>query len=406
MTPDTSTTPPDRAGASHLPADARIIVGMSGGVDSSVTALVLKRAGYRVSGVFMQNWEDDSEACTARQDYRDAAGVAERLDIALESVNFADEYWAGVFEHFLAEYRAGRTPNPDVLCNREIKFKAFLDHARRRGADAIATGHYVRRSLGEDGRWRLQRGLDGNKDQSYFLHQLGQPQLGASLFPIGELDKPAVRELAREAGFHVHGKKDSTGICFIGERKFTAFLADYLPARPGDIVAADGRHLGRHTGLMFHTYGQRQGLGIGGTSHGDGGAWYVLNKDLVGNRLIVGQGHDHPALLRTSLQAEEAHWVAGGPPASRFDCTARVRYRQQDVAVRVSVDPHDASRFEARFQDPVRAVTPGQSVVLYDGQDCLGGAMIARPGPSLDPDVDAMCPMLPDERAGALYSAR
>jgi len=389
-----------------LPADAHIVVGMSGGVDSSVTALLLKRAGYRVSGVFMQNWEDDSDACTARQDYRDAAGVAERLDIPLASVNFADEYWSGVFEHFLAEYRAGRTPNPDVLCNREIKFKAFLDHARQRGADAIATGHYVRRAQGADGRWRLLRGLDADKDQSYFLHQLGQPQVGASLFPIGELEKPAVRELAREAGFHVHAKKDSTGICFIGERKFTAFLADYLPAQPGDIVADDGRMLGRHTGLMFHTYGQRQGLGIGGTAHGDGGAWYVLNKDLAGNRLIVGQGHDHPALMRSSLQAEDAHWVAGAPPAGRFACTARVRYRQQDVPVEITVDPHDRDRFEARFASPVRAVTPGQSIVLYAGQDCLGGAVIASPGRSLDPRVDAMCPPLTIAPSGPLYSAR
>jgi len=393
-----------------LPAGAHVIVGMSGGVDSSVTAWLLVRAGYRVSGVFMQNWEDEDDACTARQDYRDAAGVAERLGIELESVNFAEEYWEGVFEHFLAEYRAGRTPNPDVLCNREIKFKAFLDHAHRRGAAAIATGHYVRRGRDEAGAWSLLRGRDANKDQSYFLHQLDQAQIGASLFPIGELEKPLVRKLAREAGFHVHAKKDSTGICFIGERKFTAFLADYLPARPGDIVASDGRRLGRHTGLMFHTYGQRQGLGIGGTVGGDGSPWYVLAKDLASNRLIVGQGHDHPALLRRTLEAADAHWVAGAPPCADFRCTARVRYRQQDVPVTIRMVTGEPQRFEAVFDQPVRAVTPGQSIVLYDGQHCLGGGVIATPGASLAPEVDAMCPPLParvpNEPASALYSAR
>lgn len=392
------------------PAGAHVIVGMSGGVDSSVTALLLQRAGYRVSGVFMQNWEDDGDACTARQDYRDAAGVADRLGIALETVNFAEEYWAGVFEHFLSEYAAGRTPNPDVLCNREIKFKAFLEHARRAGADAIATGHYVRRTAIDDGgaapRWALQRGLDANKDQSYFLHQLGQRELSASLFPVGELAKPRVRELAREAGFQVHAKKDSTGICFIGERKFTAFLADYLPARPGDIVDTAQRCIGRHAGLMFHTYGQRQGLGIGGRDGSDGTPWYVLGKDLAGNRLIVGQGHDHPALLRGSLHANDAHWVAGAPPAARFRCTARVRYRQQDVPVEIRIDEgQQPGAFEARFDAPVRAITPGQSIVLYDGDLCLGGAVIERPGPSMAPAVDALCDHV-TAYAGPLYSSR
>jgi len=296
-----------------------------------------------------------------------------------------------------------------VLCNREIKFKAFLAHARRAGADAIATGHYVRRasSAKPDGsrQWTLLRGLDANKDQSYFLHQLGQHALSASLFPIGELAKPRVRELAREAGFQVHAKKDSTGICFIGERKFTAFLADYLPARPGDIVDTEQRRLGRHAGLMFHTYGQRQGLGIGGRDGSDGTPWYVLGKDLAGNRLIVGQGHDHPALLRDSLQADAVHWVAGAPPAVRFQCTARVRYRQQDVPVEIRVVEHgDAAGFIARFRDPVRAITPGQSIVLYDGEHCLGGGVIQRPGPSLAPTVDALCDPAPAP-AGLLYSA-
>lgn len=362
------------------PAGAHIIVGMSGGVDSSVSALLLLEAGYRVSGVFMQNWEDDDEACTARQDYRDAAGVAETLGIPLETVNFAEEYWAGVFEHFLAEYRAGRTPNPDVLCNREIKFKAFLEYAEQRGADAIATGHYVRRGHA-DAHWQLLRGLDSNKDQSYFLHQLGQAQLAHSVFPVGELDKSVVRERARQAGLHVHTKKDSTGICFIGERKFSQFLSEYLPHQPGDIVDETGKILGRHNGLMYHTLGQRQGLGIGGLDGAEDAPWYVLDKDLERNRLLVGQGHDHPHLLRSTLQANDMHWVMGHAPRERFACTARVRYRQRDQNAEVFCQGQD--RIEVRFEAPVRAITPGQSVVLYDGDACLGGGVIEGLGPSL-----------------------
>ena len=380
------------------PPGTRVIVGMSGGVDSSVTALLLVRAGCEVSGVFMRNWEDDDDACTARQDYRDAAGVAMRLGIELEAVNFAEEYWAGVFEHFLAEYRAGRTPNPDVLCNREIKFKAFLDHAVRRGAERIATGHYVRGGTltRNDGTAEpaLLRGLDAGKDQSYFLYQLGRRALGRSVFPVGALEKPAVRALAREAGFHLHAKKDSTGICFIGERKFSAFLADYLPASPGRIVTEAGETVGRHHGLMFHTHGQRQGLGIGGRAGADSAPWYVVDKDLESNRLVVAQGHDHPRLLRETLEASELHWVAGGPPAQEFRCTARVRYRQRDLPVTVRVSapgdgaPSDGSpapgmRVSARFDAPVRAITPGQSIVLYDGMRCLGGGVIDAFGPSL-----------------------
>lgn len=362
------------------PSGAHVIVGMSGGVDSSVTALLLREAGYRVSGVFMQNWEDDDEACTARQDYRDAAGVASTLDIPLETVNFAEEYWAGVFEHFLAEYRAGRTPNPDVLCNREIKFKAFLEHAEQRGADAIATGHYVRRGRGAAGDWQLLRGLDTNKDQSYFLHQLGQAQIGPSLFPVGDLEKPAVRARAQEAGLHVHTKKDSTGICFIGERKFSTFLAEYLPNQPGDIVDDSGKIIGRHTGLMYHTLGQRQGLGIGGRDDAEDAPWYVLDKDLEHNRLIVGQGHAHPALLRRQLTAGDVHWVAGTAPAPQFRCTARVRYRQDDRPATVTCDD---GMISVEFDDEVRAITPGQSVVLYDEERCLGGGVIEGLGPSL-----------------------
>ncbi len=364
------------------PPGTRVVVGMSGGVDSSVTALLLQRAGMDVSGVFMRNWEDDDDACTARQDYRDASGVAARLGIPLESVDFADEYWEGVFEHFLAEYRAGRTPNPDVLCNREIKFKAFLEHALARGAEYIATGHYVRRGTAADGTHALLRGRDANKDQSYFLYQLGQHALAHALFPVGNLEKPAVRQLAREAGFHLHAKKDSTGICFIGERKFTSFLADYLPASPGDIVTDTGEPAGRHTGLMFHTYGQRQGLGIGGRAGGESAPWYVVGKDVEANVLTVGQGHEHPMLMRDFLSACDAHWTAGRAPASRFSCTARVRYRQDDVPVAIEI-AEGGARFEARFDAPLRAITPGQAIVLYDGQTCLGGGTIDAFGPSL-----------------------
>ena len=379
------------------PPGTRVIVGMSGGVDSSVAALLLARAGCDVSGVFMRNWEDDDEACTARQDYRDAAGVAETLGIELELVNFAEEYWAGVFEHFLAEYRAGRTPNPDVLCNREIKFKAFLDHAIRRGAELIATGHYVRGGTapGPEGPApALLRGLDAGKDQSYFLYQLGRRALARSVFPVGALDKSEVRTLARAAGFHLHAKKDSTGICFIGERKFSAFLADYLPASPGEIVTDAGEVVGRHAGLMFHTHGQRQGLGIGGRADASAEPWYVIGKDLGANRLVVGQGHDHPGLMRDALEASELHWVAGAPPGESFRCTARVRYRQRDVPVTVRViepgtggasdgAPAPGMRVEARFDAPLRAITPGQSIVFYEAERCLGGGVIDAFGPSL-----------------------
>ncbi len=351
-----------------------VIVGMSGGVDSSVAALLLKRQGYQVSGIFMQNWEDDDEHCTARQDYRDAASVAARLDMELTTVNFADEYWERVFAHFLEEYSAGRTPNPDILCNKEIKFKAFLDHARSRGADAIATGHYVRAG-GSNEAVKLLRGIDNNKDQSYFLYTLNQQQLRPSLFPVGEMEKPDVRKLAQEAGFHVHSKKDSTGICFIGERKFSSFLAEYLPAQPGDIVTDSGETIGRHNGLMFYTLGQRQGLGIGGRSAGEESPWYVLDKDLTDNRLVVGQGHDHPALFRSSLQAHNLHWVQGEAPASSFRCTAKVRYRQQDQSATVTLTDNDTLHIE--FDQAVRAATPGQSLVLYDGDACLGGAIIS-----------------------------
>ena len=354
--------------------DMHVIVGMSGGVDSSVAALLLQQQGYQVSGIFMQNWEDDDEHCTARQDYRDAASVASRLGIELTTVNFADEYWERVFAHFLEEYSAGRTPNPDILCNKEIKFAAFLDHARNQGADAIATGHYVR-SGGNNQSVTMLRGLDTNKDQSYFLYTLNQEQLRPSLFPVGEMEKPKVRKIAQDAGFHVHGKKDSTGICFIGERKFSSFLGEYLPAQPGEIVNDTGEVMGRHNGLMFYTLGQRQGLGIGGQSNAEESPWYVLDKDLSDNRLVVGQGHNHPTLFRTALQAHDVHWVRGHPPAPTFRCTAKVRYRQQDQAAAVTASANGTLHID--FDEAVRAATPGQSLVLYDQQVCLGGAIIS-----------------------------
>ncbi|MDO6459844.1 tRNA 2-thiouridine(34) synthase MnmA [Granulosicoccaceae sp. 1_MG-2023] len=350
-----------------------VIVGMSGGVDSSLSAVLLKEQGYRVRGIFMQNWEDDDEHCTIRQDYRDAAAVAQTIGIELSTVNFAREYWDGVFAHFLEEYQAGRTPNPDILCNKEIKFRAFLDYATAQGADFIATGHYARRDT-QDGRARLLRGLDNNKDQTYFLYTLGQEALSRTLFPVGEMDKSDVRQLAKKHGLHVHSKKDSTGICFIGERRFSEFLSEYLPANPGDIVSDSGELLGRHQGLMYYTLGQRQGLGIGGRAGADEAPWYVLQKDIPANRLIVGQGHDHPLLFSDALHAAQMHWTAGQAPADNFPCTAKVRYRQQDQACEVAVQG-DGSVI-VRFAEPVRAVTPGQSLVLYDGAECLGGGVI------------------------------
>jgi len=352
-----------------------VIVGMSGGVDSSVTALLLLQQGYEVSGIFMQNWEDDDELCTARQDYRDASAVADGLGIPLSTVNFADEYWERVFAHFLDEYSQGRTPNPDILCNKEIKFRAFLDHAQAQGADAIATGHYVRKGLRAGG-VDLMRGLDNNKDQSYFLHTLSQEQITPSLFPVGELEKPEVRKLAAEAGFHLHAKKDSTGICFIGERKFSEFLSEYLPAQPGEIVNEDGDVIGTHNGLMFYTLGQRQGLGIGGRQEAADSPWYVLEKLLDENRLLVGQGHDNPLLFKNALTAHEVNWIQGEPPANTFSCAAKTRYRQADQETTVTVRAD--GQIHAHFSAPVRAITPGQSIVLYDGEVCLGGGVISE----------------------------
>ncbi|MFC3128616.1 tRNA 2-thiouridine(34) synthase MnmA [Coralloluteibacterium stylophorae] len=359
-------------------ATVSIVVGVSGGVDSAVAALLLAqdavRDGAPVSGMFMQNWEDDGTGdCRAEDDRRDAVAVCGRLGLPFTARNFAREYWDGVFAQFIDEYRAGRTPNPDVLCNREIKFRTFLDAARALGAERIATGHYARIER-RDGRWALLRGADAGKDQSYFLHQIGQEALAATLFPIGHLPKAQVRAMAREAALPVHAKKDSTGICFIGERDFRSFMANYLPARAGEIRSVDGARLGEHVGAYFYTLGQREGLALGGIRGRTGAPWYVVGKDVRNNVLYVDQGSDSPHLFSTTLDAEAAHWTAGAPPAGRFACTAKTRYRQPDERCEVAVG--DDGRLAVRFERPQRAVTPGQSVVFYRDDECLGGATI------------------------------
>ena len=354
----------------------KIVVGLSGGVDSAVSALILKQQGFDVVGLFMKNWEDDDDDayCSTRQDFIDAAAAADVIGIDFEAVNFAAEYKDRVFAEFLREYAAGRTPNPDVLCNAEIKFKAFLDHALKLGAAHIATGHYARvREV--DGRFELLKGLDPGKDQSYFLHRLNQYQLSKSVFPIGHLRKNEVRKMALAAGLPNHAKKDSTGICFIGERPFREFLQRYLPREPGEMVTLDGRSMGRHDGLMYYTIGQRQGLGIGGISEGDGEPWFVADKTMARNELVVVQGHDHPALLTCALQAQDASWVAGEKPRQTL-YTAKTRYRQADSSC--TLDVVDDAHFALTFTDAQWAVTPGQSAVIYEGEICLGGGVISR----------------------------
>lgn len=352
-------------------SQARTIVGMSGGVDSSVAALLLQKQGEPIAGLFMQNWADDgSGECRAEDDRRDAVAICGKLGIPIHFRDFSAQYWQGVFQHFLDEYAQGRTPNPDVLCNREVKFKHFLDAAHALGAEYIATGHYARRDC-LDGRQRLLRGHDSNKDQSYFLHQLGQAQLAATRFPVGELPKSQVRAIARQAGFVTADKKDSTGICFIGERNFRQFLGQYLPMQPGEIRDVDGVLLGQHDGVFFHTIGQRGGLSIGGVKGRPAAPWYVVGKDVARNLLIVDQGVDSPWLMSQALLSETAHWIAGVPPAKEFRCTAQTRYRQPDEPCSVRVRP-DGS-LHVTFDRPQRAVTPGQSLVLYQGEECLGG---------------------------------
>ena len=356
----------------------KVIVGMSGGVDSSVSALLLQQQGYDVEGLFMKNWEEDdgTEYCTAKEDFADARQVADKLGIVLHGANFAAEYWDNVFEHFLEEYRAGRTPNPDILCNREIKFKAFLDYALVLGADYIATGHYSRRGE-QDNKATLLKGSDHDKDQSYFLHAVGHEELEKTLFPIGDIEKPKVRALAEQHGLATAKKKDSTGICFIGERRFKDFLQQYLPAQPGDILSLQGEPLGRHQGLMYHTIGQRQGLGIGGRADHSEAPWYVVGKDLANNVLLVAQGNDHPALFADSLLAGEIYWVAGAPPALPMRCSAKIRYRQADQDCTLETA---GAQYRVVFDKPQRAVTPGQSVVFYKDELCLGGGVIESVG--------------------------
>ena len=359
-------------------ATKKVICGMSGGVDSSVSAFILQQQGYQVEGLFMKNWEedDDTDYCTAAADLADAQAVCDKLGIKLHKINFAAEYWDNVFEHFLSEYKAGRTPNPDILCNKEIKFKAFLEYAAEDlGANYIATGHYVRRR-GSDNQAELLRGLDANKDQSYFLYTLSSKQVGQSLFPVGDIEKPIVRAIAEDLGLITAKKKDSTGICFIGERKFKDFLARYLPAQPGNIRTVEGDIIGRHDGLMYHTLGQRKGLGIGGVKGAGEEAWYVVEKDLVNNELIVAQGHDHSALLSTGLIAQQLHWVDRQPIREPLRCTVKTRYRQTDVPC--IIEPIDDESIKVIFDEPQIAVTPGQSAVFYLNEVCLGGGIIEQ----------------------------
>ena len=359
-------------------ATKKVICGMSGGVDSSVSAFILQQQGYQVEGLFMKNWEedDDTDYCTAAADLADAQAVCDKLGIKLHKINFAAEYWDNVFEHFLSEYKAGRTPNPDILCNKEIKFKAFLEYAAEDlGANYIATGHYVRRR-GADDNAQLLRGLDANKDQSYFLYTLSSKQVGQSLFPVGDIEKPIVRAIAEDLGLITAKKKDSTGICFIGERKFKDFLARYLPAQPGNIRTVEGDIIGRHDGLMYHTLGQRKGLGIGGVKGASEEAWYVVEKDLVNNELIVAQGHDHSALLSTGLIAQQLHWVDRQRIREPLRCTVKTRYRQTDVPC--TIEPIDDESIKVIFDEPQIAVTPGQSAVFYLDEVCLGGGIIEQ----------------------------
>jgi tRNA-specific 2-thiouridylase len=353
----------------------KIIVGMSGGVDSSVSACLLLQQGYQVEGLFMKNWEEDDteEYCSASVDLADAQQVCDQLGIPLHTVNFSGEYWDNVFEYFLHEYRIGRTPNPDIMCNREIKFKAFLDHAQMLGAQRIATGHYVRsRKHGDN--FELLRGRDENKDQSYFLYALNQHQIGHALFPVGELDKTEVRDIARQQQFNVAAKKDSTGICFIGERKFRDFLQRFIPAQPGEIVNAEGRIMGEHGGLMYYTIGQRQGLGIGGTEPGNDEPWYVVDKLLESNKLVVAQGLEHPLLFHSHCRITDLHWISQPVDQPGFTCSAKIRYRQQDSACRLVAIDHENAVVE--FERPQRAMTPGQALVCYLDEQCLGGGVI------------------------------
>lgn len=362
---------------SEIPSEKKVIVGMSGGVDSSVSAYLLIEQGYQVEGLFMKNWEEDDtdEYCAVAEDLKDAQKVCDKLGIKLHTINFATEYWDNVFEYFLAEYKAGRTPNPDIMCNKEIKFKAFLEFAcEDLGADYIATGHYVQRAFIND-KWTMLRGLDTNKDQSYFLYTLSHEQVGKTLFPVGGIEKPEVRAIAEKVGLITASKKDSTGICFIGERKFKDFLQQYLPAQPGVIESAEGEAIGEHDGLMYHTLGQRKGLRIGGLANAGEEPWYVVDKDLTRNVLIVGQGHNHPRLFSKGLIANQLDLVDRQLITDPLTCTVKTRYRQQDVACTVTPTSIEGE-YQIMFEQPQSSVTPGQSVVFYQGDTCLGGGII------------------------------
>jgi tRNA-uridine 2-sulfurtransferase len=355
------------------PKDTKVVVGMSGGVDSSVAALLLKEQGYDVIGIFMKNWDEVNEegVCTADQDYEDVRRVCDQIGIPYYTVNFVKEYWDRVFTYFLDEYKKGRTPNPDVMCNKEIKFKAFLDYALKVGADYIAMGHYARVDY-IDGEYKLLRGVDNNKDQTYFLCELGQEQLSKSMFPIGHLKKPELREIAKRAGLKTAEKKDSTGVCFIGERNFREFLGNYLPAKSGEIRTLDGELKGEHYGLMNYTLGQRKGLGIGGA----GEPWFVVDKDLKKNILYVVQGETDPRLYSFGLTATDINWVSNKEKPEVFKCTAKFRYRQPDQGVTVHIKPNNTA--VVIFDEPQKAITPGQAVVFYDGETCLGGGIIDK----------------------------
>lgn len=358
------------------PQEKRIIVGMSGGVDSSVAAFLLKESGFKVEGLFMKNWEEsDTETnCSAAEDVKDAEHVCNQLKIPLHTVNFSQSYWDNVFTDFLKEFEAGRTPNPDILCNKEIKFKLFLKYALGLGADNIATGHYASIDFHSEKGYELHRALDPSKDQSYFLYTLSQEALSKTIFPLNKICKTEVRDIAKKAGFLNHQKKDSVGICFIGERKFSPFLQQYLKPKPGLIETEDGKVIGEHQGLMFYTIGQRQGLKIGGLAHAMNAPWFVAEKDLKRNTLVVVQGTNHPLLFKTQLNAENLHWINGHPSITSFECSAKIRYRQQDQLCTVKVISEQCC--EVIFHQAQRAVTPGQSIVFYEGNRCLGGGVI------------------------------